>query len=128
LLALGAGLGAESINMAGALRAGDGQLDEALARSLFEVSQMLGSAAAAVGIGVFSVATAVVALRARAVLPRWLAVATLLVGISLFTPLGHTLEWPGGAMILVTAAVSVSLLRDPDSSKSPSAPPGPPPR
>jgi hypothetical protein len=111
LLALAAGLGAETINMAGALRAGDGQLDPALARSLFEISQVLGTAAAAVGVGIFALAAAAVALRTRLVLPRWLAVATLLVGISLFTPLGHTLEWPGAAMMLVTLGISVPLLR-----------------
>jgi len=53
LLGLAAGLGAETINMVGALRARDGELSEALAQSLFEISQILGSTATGVGMGGF---------------------------------------------------------------------------
>ena len=111
LLTLAAGLGAESINMVGGLRAQDGGLNEALAQSLFEISQVLGTTAAAVGIAVFALATATVALRTRLILPRWLAIATLVVGLSLLTPAARVLEWPGGAMMLVTLVVALSLLR-----------------
>jgi hypothetical protein len=113
LLALAAGLGAESINMVGGLRAEDGELSESLAQSLFEISQILGTVGAGVGIAVFSLATGAVALRTRLVLPRWLAVVTLVIGLSLLTPAARILEWPGGAMMLVALIVSLSLPRAP---------------
>jgi hypothetical protein len=113
LLALAAGLGAESINMVGGLRAEDGELSESLAQSLFETSQVLGTIAAAVGVAVFALATAAVALRTRLVLPRWLAAVTLIVGLSLLTPAALIFEWPGLAMMLVALIISLALLRAP---------------
>ena len=113
LLALAAGLGAESINMVGGLRAEDGDLSASLAQSLFEISQVLGTIAAAVGIAIFALSTAAVALRTRRVLPRWLAVVILIIGLSLLTPATRILEWPGGAMMLVALIVSLSLLKTP---------------
>jgi hypothetical protein len=111
LLALGAGIGAESINMVGGVRAEDGELSEALAQSLFEISQVLGTAAAGVGLAIFVIATAAVALRTRLILPRWLALVFLLVGLSLLTPASHILEWTGAAMMLATLTLAVTLLR-----------------
>jgi hypothetical protein len=118
LLALGAGIGAESINMVGGLRAEDGELSEALAQSLFEISQILGTTAAAVGIAVFAIATAAVSLRTRLILPRWLAFIVLVVGLSLLTPAAHILEWSGAAMMAVTLILAVTLLRAPVSDSS----------
>jgi hypothetical protein len=113
LLGVAAGLGAETINMVGALRADDGELNNALAQSLFEISQILGSTAAGLGIGVFAIATAEVALRTRAVLPRPHAIVTLLVGIALLTPLSRINVVSGSALLLLTAIISVALLRRP---------------
>jgi hypothetical protein len=115
LLALAAGLGAETVNMVGALRARDSQLSEALARPLFEISQILGSTAAGVGLGVFALAAAAAALRTGLVLPRWVAILTGTVGISLLTPVSHVNEVSGSALLLVTAIIAVSLLRKPSS-------------
>lgn len=75
LIAMAAGIGAETINIAGALRADDGQLTPELGRALFEISYVLGYPGAGVGIGILLLATAAVALRARALMPRWLALA-----------------------------------------------------
>ena len=64
---MAAGIGAESINMAAALRAGDGTLTEPVATALFDVSYMFGSYAAGVGFGLLTVAIgAVVDANARA--------------------------------------------------------------
>jgi hypothetical protein len=52
LLVVATGLGAETINMAGALRAEHGQLTPELGRALFEISYVLGYNAAGVGIAV----------------------------------------------------------------------------
>jgi hypothetical protein len=108
LLAVAAGLGAETINMAGALRAESGQLTPQLARALFEVSYVLGYNAAGVGIGVLMGATAAVALRARALLPRWLALLLLLVAVAFVTPLARVLLGPA---VLLLAVVSARLLK-----------------
>jgi len=108
LLALAAGLGAETINMVGALRAEDGSLTPELGRALFEISYILGFNGAGVGIGVLLLSVSAVALQARALLPRWLAVALLVVGLAFITPLSRFLLGPS---LLLLAVISVLLLR-----------------
>lgn len=112
LLAMAAGLGAETINMVGAMRADGGQLTLDLGRALFEISYVLGYNGAGVGIGIFALAIAVVALRSRALLPRWLALLMLVAGLAFITPLSRFLLGPS---ILLLAVVSASLLRAPAS-------------
>jgi hypothetical protein len=108
LLLVAAGLGAETINMVAALRAGDGQLTAALGRALFEISYVLGYNGAGVGVGILVMATAAIALRARALMPRWLAIVSLVVGMAFVTPLCRFLLGPS---VLVLAVVSIQLLR-----------------
>lgn len=108
LLLVAAGLGAETLNMVGALRADDGQLTRELGQALFEVSYVLGYNAAGVGIGIVVLATAAVALRAQALLPRWLALALVAVGFAFITPLSRFLLGPA---VLGLAVVSAQLLR-----------------
>jgi hypothetical protein len=108
LLVIAAGLGAETINMVGALRADDGQLTPELGRALFEISYVLGYNGAGVGIGIFVVAIAAVALRARVLMPRWLALVLLVVGVAFITPLSRFLLAPS---VLLLAAASAQLLR-----------------
>jgi len=103
-----AGLGAETINMVGALRAEDGSLSLQLGRSLFEISYVLGYNGAGVGIGTLILATAAVALRARALMPRWLALLLLVAGLAFITPLVRFLLGPA---VLLLAVVSAHLLR-----------------
>jgi hypothetical protein len=113
LLMVAAGLGAETINMVGALRADDGQLTPELAQALFEISYVLGYNGAGVGIAIFVVAIAAVALRARALMPRWLAILLLVVGLAFLTPLSRFLLGPS---ILLLAVMSAYLLKAPASS------------
>jgi hypothetical protein len=108
LLAMAAGLGAETLNMVGALRADAGQLTPELGRALFEISYILGYNGAGVGIGIFALASAVVALRSRALLPHWLALLLLVLGIAFITPISRFLLAPS---LLLLAVVSVSLVR-----------------
>jgi hypothetical protein len=110
LLAVTAGLGAETINMVGALRAQDGQLTDALGEALFQISYILGFNAAGVGIGVLALATATVALRTGAVLPRWLAVVTVILGLTLLTPLSRVVLGPS---VLLLPVIAILLLRAP---------------
>ena len=119
LLGMATGLGAETINMVGALRARDGELSHALAQSLFEISQILGTTAGGVGIGIFVLATAAVALRTGLILPRWLAIVTGIVGFSLLTPVTHVTEVTGAAMVLITLIIAVLLLRTPVKERPP---------
>jgi len=113
LLGMAAGFGAETINMVGALRARDGELSDALAQSLWEIARVLGSTAGAVGLGVFALATAAVALRTGLVLPRWLAIVIAVVGVSLLTPVSYVGELTGGALIFLALIIAVVLLRTP---------------
>jgi hypothetical protein len=108
LLLVVAGLGAETINMVGALRAADGQLTPGLGRSLFEISYVLGYNGAGVGIGILVLALAAVALQARALMPRWLALLLCVVGLAFFTPLSRFLLAPA---VLAMAALSAQLIR-----------------
>ena len=110
LLAMAAGLGAETLNMVGALRADGGDLTPDLARAVFEISYILGYNAAGVGIGIFLLATAAVALRARALMPRWLALLAVVAGLAFLTPLSVFLLGPA---VLALAVVSVLMLRSP---------------
>jgi hypothetical protein len=108
LLGMAAGIGAETINMAAALRAGDGELTQPLAQALFDTSYVLGYNAAGVGIGLLAIATGAAALRARALLPRWLAVIALALGVALLTPLSRWVLGPSFVLLLV---LGVFLLR-----------------
>ena len=113
VLSMAAGIGAESINLAAALRAQDDELTGELAQSLFEISQMLGSAATGVGLGVFALATAAVALRTGTVLPRWLAIASAVIGVLLLSPVVHVNWVAGSALVLLTGSIGAVLIRTP---------------
>ena len=113
ILGLAAGLGAEGINMAAALRAGDGELTEPVAIALFDISYFFGSSGAGIGFGLFTFATGAAALRANALLPRWLAIAAVVIGVALVTPLtGWVLgEYAVGPSCLLLLLLGVKLLR-----------------
>ncbi len=114
LLAMAAGLGAETINMAAALRAGDGELTEPVAEALFDVSYALGFDAAGIGLGLLALAIGSAALRTRALLPRPLAVVTVVLGVTLLTPLSqHTL----GPSFLLLLVLGVLLLRGAEAAR-----------
>jgi hypothetical protein len=108
LLGLAAGVGAETINMAAALRAADGELTGSLAQSLFDISYVLGYNAAGIGIGLLTLATAAAALRTGALLPRWLALVGLALGLALLTPLSQYVLGPSFLLLLI---LGVLLLR-----------------
>lgn len=120
LLGAAAGLGAETINMVGALRAQDGQLTDALGQAVFQISYVLGFNAAGVGIGVLALATAAVALRTGVVLPRWLAVVMVVLGLALLTPLSQVALGPA---VLLLPVIAVLLLRAPRGPGTDGAPP-----
>jgi hypothetical protein len=113
ILGSAAGVGAETINMAAAIRAGDAELTEPLALALFDTSYVLGSYAAGIGFGLLMLATGAAALRARAMLPRWLAVVALVLGVALITPLtAYAIgEYAVGPSLLVLFVLGVLLLR-----------------
>ena len=77
---------------------------------MFEISYVLGYNAAGVGLGILLLATAGVALRARALLPRWLALLLLVVGLVCLTPLSRFLLGPA---VLLLAVLSALFLRTP---------------
>jgi hypothetical protein len=113
ILGAAAGLGAETINMAAAIRGGDGELTEPLALALFDTSYVLGSYAAGIGFGLIMLAMGAAALRARAMLPRWLAVVALALGVALITPLtAYTIgEYAVGPSLVVLFVLGLMLVR-----------------
>jgi hypothetical protein len=113
LVGLAAGVGAETINMAAALRAGDGELSEPLAQALFDISYVLGTNAAGIGFGLLTLAVCAAALRARALLPRWLALVGVGLGVLLLTPLSEYAldQYTVVPSLLVLLVLGVQLLR-----------------
>lgn len=107
LLVVAAGLGAETINMVGALRAQHGQLTPELSRALFEISYVLGYNAVGVGVAVLLGSIAAVAWRSPSLLPRWATVAIFVAALAFVTPLSRFLLAPA---ILLLAIVSARLL------------------
>ncbi len=86
ILGVALGTSAEGINMMGAIRAQDGELSEELAQSLFEIPQFFGSAGAALGFAVFSLAFAVVAWRSGRIVPRYAVVLIAIIGLVFAEP------------------------------------------
>ena len=115
LLVCAVGLGAETINMVGAVRAEDGGgLSPAAAQIYLDVSSALGYWAAGAALAVVAASTAAVAIRTGRILPRWLAWATLVLAAALMTPV---LTTPAGKYglslpLLLLAAISVSIYRE----------------
>ncbi len=109
VLGMAAGLGAETINLAAALRAREDELGRDLGQALFEISQILGSTATGVGLGVFGLATAAAALRGSIVLPRWVSVVLLIVGILLLSPFAHVNEVAGAGLVVMSAVIAIGL-------------------
>jgi hypothetical protein len=117
LLAMAAGLGAETINMAAAARAGDGELSPELGTALFDVSYALGYAGAGVGLGILLIATGLVALRSREMLPAWLAGLAVLAGVGFLTPLSQLLLGPAVVGLAVVSARLLWLSRSARSAR-----------
>lgn len=113
ILGAAAGVGAESINAAAAMRAGDGELTEPLALALFDTSYMLGSYAAGVGFGLLMLAVGWAALRNAALLPRWLAWVAVAVGVAMITPLFGFVLREGTVVpgFLILVVLGIRLLR-----------------
>jgi hypothetical protein len=103
LLVVATGLGAETINMAGAARRARPALRRT-GRALFETSYVLGYNAAGVGVGILMLAVAGAALCARSLLPRWLALVLTLVGLAFLTPLSRFLLAPSLLLLFVASA------------------------
>ncbi len=119
LIVVAAGLGAETINMAAALSAGQHHLNGTLALALFDTSYVLGYNAAGIGLGVLGIAVGAAALRARALLPRWLAVLVIALGVVLVTPLSRYLLAAG---FLLVGTIGVRLLRGAAARDRPAVP------
>lgn len=102
-----AGLAAETINMGGALRASD---DPRLAQAMYEIPQVFGGYASAVGVGIFALGVATSTL-----LPRWCAAVVGVSGIVLLSPVAlFVVEVAGGGLVLVSVLVATQLLTPED--------------
>jgi hypothetical protein len=100
-----AGFGAETINMAGAIRAMD---DPRLAQALYEVAQVLGGHTSAIGVGIFAIAVGVSPL-----LGRLAAAVIVAVGVVLLTPLAaYVTEVAGGGLMLVVTVILLGIRRE----------------
>lgn len=107
------GLGAETINIAGALAAEDGQLTNDTAHTYFDVSYALGAPAAGVAIALVALPIAVVALRTGRPISRAVAWAAIAVGIAAATPVMWTPAFAvlTGLALVLLASLSVALYR-----------------
>lgn len=110
LLCATAGIAAEGINLVAALRAQDGELTGELAHSLFEISQISGSAAAGLGFGVFTLAVGATTFRGGATFSRPFAGVLLAGGLALISPLAHVNWLAGAGLVLISVAIAASLV------------------
>jgi hypothetical protein len=119
LLVCAVGLGAETINMVGAVRSeADGGLGPGAAQTYLDVSSAFGYWAAGAALAVVAASTALVAIRTGRILPRRFAWATLALAAALMTPLLIT---PAGKFafslpLLLLAAISISIYRERSSA------------
>ena len=104
MLLIAVGVGAETINMAGAMRAADDDLSAELGRSLFEISYVLGYNGAGVGAGIALLGIAGAAWRSPGFLPGWAAPVLTVAGLLLMTPLSVYLF---GVVVVVFTIVAV---------------------
>lgn len=102
-------LGAETINMAGAMRADDGELTSDTAQIYFDVSYAFGAPSFGVAIAAVAAPTALVALRTGRVLPQWGAWLALFVALAMLTPAVLLMFLPA---VLLLGAFSVRLYRE----------------
>ncbi len=86
VLMAAAGLAAETINMAGAMAARDGQLTADAAQTYFDLSYAFGAHAAGVTVAMIALPTGFTALRTGRLLPRWAAWFALVLGAVMLTP------------------------------------------
>jgi hypothetical protein len=112
LLVCAVGLGAETINMVGAVRAeDDGGLSSAAAQIYLDVSSAFGYWAAGAAFSVAIASTALVAIRTGRILPAWAAWAALVLAAFLMTPV--LITQPGkfafALPLLFVATISVSI-------------------
>ena len=113
ILTAAVGLGAETINMAGALSADDGQLTADTAQTYFDVSYALGAPAAGVAIAMVALPIAVIALRTGRPVSRPAAWVALGVGVAMLTPAMWTPVFGllFALALLFLARLSVALYR-----------------
>lgn len=107
------GLAAETINMAGALSADDGQLTADTAQVYFDVSWAFGAPAAGAAIALAAAPVGVIALRTGRLLRPWSAWVTLLMSLTMLTPLMWTaaFQYPAALAVLLLAGFSIQLFR-----------------
>ncbi|MDQ3934977.1 MAG: hypothetical protein M3340_10165 [Actinomycetota bacterium] len=103
LLLLAAGMGAETINMVGAMRAADDDLSAEFGRSVFEISYVLGYNAAGLGAGIALLGLAGAGWRSPGFLPGWAAPVLAVVGLLLMTPLSVYLFGPAVVVFVIVA-------------------------
>ena len=113
VLTAAVGLGAETINMAGALSAEDGQLTADTAQIYFDVSYAFGAPAAGVTFAMIAAPTALVALQTGRLVPGWAAWLALLVALAALTPVMLTPAFAivFGCVLALFAGCSVHLYR-----------------
>jgi hypothetical protein len=100
-----AGLGAETINMAGSIHATG---DPRLAQMLYEVPQVLGGYTSAIGVAIFALAVASARLLSRGA--NW---SIVVIGVVLLTPVAaYVTEVAGGGLLLVVAIILLGMPRD----------------
>jgi hypothetical protein len=115
LLVCAVGLGAETINMVGAVRAeDDGGLSPGAAQTYLDVSSAFGYWSAGAALAVVAASTAVVAIRTDRILSRRFAWATLALAAALMTPvlITSTGKFAFSLPLLLLAAISISIYRE----------------
>jgi hypothetical protein len=114
ILAAAVGFGAETINMAGAWSAEDGQLNGDTAQIYFDVSYALGAPAAGVAFAMVAIPTALIALLSGRIARPWAAWLALLLGLATLSPLMWTPAFSvlSAVALVMLGGLSLRLYRD----------------
>jgi hypothetical protein len=114
LLTAGVGLAAETINMAAALSAKDGQLTGSSAQLFFDLTYAFGAHAASITMAMVAFTVGICAVTTGEVVPRWAGWLAVAIGLAMLTPailnrLAFLVLYTFA--VLLTGALSVHLHR-----------------
>lgn len=112
VLTAAVGLGAETINLAGAARAEDGELTADTAQIFFDVSFAFGYPAAGVAMAVLAAPIALIALRTHRVLLSWLAWLAVAVALVMVIPVVSLVGPLFAALVFLLGTLSVWMYRE----------------
>jgi hypothetical protein len=112
ILTVAVGLGAETINLLGAMRAEDGKLTAESAQIYFDLSIAFGYTSAGVAMAAFAAPIAMIALRTRRQLLQSLAWLAVALALAMLIPEVSLVQVLYAALLVLLATLSIRMYRE----------------